>query len=481
MNKRGTLINDAFLLTASKMIANVLTLISAMLLARIRTLEENGIYSALLLIINLAISIFMLGLPNCINYFFARAETIEEKNEFLSLYYTLSTALSIILGSVLVILMPIWTSYFKNEKIALYWFFLLIFPWAKIITASIGNVLVVLNKTNILLRYSMSNSFLLLLIIFIIWIFDLSFMTYMILYVLVEGGYALSVYILSSTYIGRLQINFNRNMVRRVLKFSIPLGLASIVGTLNIEIDKLMLGHLLSTENLAIYTNASKELPLTIVATSLTAVLMPKMVQLFRSGKNAEAIWIWREVTSISFAIMAFFSFGMAAFSTDAMIILYSEKYAKGGTIFAIYSLGLLLKSTYFGMALNSRGKSKLILYCAIATLVLNVTLNYLLYLGIGIIGPAVATVISQSIMNIIQLVLSSKELNVPFSKIFPWKNSALIIGVNGLFAVTFMFIHRTFFKGSINAVILAVIWGILYFGLLYKTGKTMLERLKEI
>lgn len=481
MAKEGSFATDAVRLTASKIIGNLLALVSAMLLARIRTLEENGIYSALLLVINLAASFFMLGLPNCINCFLAKAESKEEKNKFLSLYYTFSTALSVILGLVLVVLIPVWTAYFNNEKLALYWFFFLVFPWAKVITASIENVLVVLGKSSTLVKYRISNSIMLLLIILFIWVFKSSFMVYMILYVIVEGGYALAVYYLACKYTGALHINVDRIMIRRVLAFSIPLGLASIVGTLNIEIDKLMLGHLLSTSELAIYTNASKELPLTIVATSLTAVLMPKMVQLFSKQKNEEAIAIWRDVTTISFAIMAFFAFGMATFSTDAMVILYSEKYAPGGPVFAIYSLGLLMKCTYFGMALNSKGKTKLILYCAIGTLVLNTVLNVVLYMALGIIGPAIATILSQVLMNTLQLGLTSKILKVPFGRIFPWKYTVILLVINLLFAVSFMLIHKHAIPGNWQAVMLAVVWGVLYFSLLYKPGRKMWKHLKEV
>ena len=59
MAKNGSFMSDAVKLTASKIIANGLMMVSAMLLARIRTLEENGTYSQLMLIINLAASIFM--------------------------------------------------------------------------------------------------------------------------------------------------------------------------------------------------------------------------------------------------------------------------------------------------------------------------------------------------------------------------------------------------------------------------------------
>ena len=147
MAKEGSFTTDAFRLTASKIIGNLLTLVSAMLLARIRTLEENGIYSELLLIINLATAIFMLGLPNSINFFLAKAETKEDKNRFLSLYYTLSTVLSIVLGVVLVALLPLWIRYFADQNLAQFAFFLLLFPWTKVVIASVENVLVVLGKS----------------------------------------------------------------------------------------------------------------------------------------------------------------------------------------------------------------------------------------------------------------------------------------------------------------------------------------------
>lgn len=480
MSKDNTFTKDAVRLTASKVIGNILTLVSAMLLARIRTLEENGIYSALVLVINLASSIFMLGLPSSINYFLSRAESKNEKNEFLSLYYSFSTILSLILGIILVVLLPIWVKYFNNENLALYWFFLMVFPWAKVIGASVENVLIVLGESRTLVSYRVSNSVMLLFIIFIVWITKASFSIYMILYVVVEGGYAIAVYYLASKYTGALHISLNRQMIHKVLSFSIPLGLASIVGTLNIEIDKLMLGHLLSTEQLAIYTNASKELPIAIVATSLTAVLMPQMVRLFSQHKNLEAINIWRDVTTISFAIIAFFAFGMATFSKEAMTILYSEKYASGGMVFSVYSLGLLLRCTYFGMALNSKGKTKLILYCAIGTLVINSILNILLYMLIGVVGPAIATVCSQVIMNFVQLLLTAKELDVPFRLVFPWKKAGVIICINVLFALPFMLIHSCLFPGEWQAVILAAIWGGVYFGLLIKPGRNMWLRLRQ-
>ena len=480
MAKKGSFAKDAVLLTASKIIGKVLVLVSAMLLARIRTLEENGIYFELLLIINLASAIFMMGLPNSINYFLARAESKEDKNRFLSLYYTLTAILSVALGIVLVALMPVWIKYFNEPQLAHFAFFLLVFPWTRVVLASVENMLIVLGKSKTLLWFRVSNSFFLLLIIFFIWIADSTFMTYMVLYVFVEGAYALAGYILATKYTGRLHWNIDKDLIKSVLVFSIPLGLASVVGTLNIEIDKLMIGYLLNTEDFAIYSNASKELPLTIVAASFTAVLMPKMVRLFKEQHNEEAVAIWRDVTTISFAIMAFFGIGMAVFSTDAMTILYSAKYASGSSVFAVYSLRLLLKCTYFGMVLNTTGKTKIVLYSAIGTLCLNTVMNIGFYYLLGVIGPALATLLSGLTMGMFQIIFSSKLINVNFSKIFPWKNIGLIMLLNAAFGRVFHFIHVNFLPNNSHAIILAGIWGIVYCLILIRPGKYYWRKLKN-
>ena len=481
MAKEGSFATDAILLTVSKIIGNLLTLVSAMLLARIRTLEENGIYSELLLIINLATAIFMLGLPNSINFFLAKAETREDKNRFLSLYYTLSTVLSVVLGIVLVALLPLWIRYFNDQNLAQFAFFLLLFPWAKVVIASVENVLVVLGKSKTIVWYRITNSICLLLIILLIWVTNSSFTFYMVLYVAVEGAYALAVYALAAKYTGRLHWNIDKQLIRSVLTFSIPLGLASIVGTLNIEIDKLMIGHFLTTEELAIYSYASKELPLTIVATSFTAVLMPRMVRLFQQNRNEEAVAIWRDVTTISFSIMAFFGIGMAVFSREAMVILYSEKYAPGSQVFAIYSLGLLLKCTYFGMVLNTTGKTKMVLYSSIGTLALNCILNYILFQILGTVGPALATAISSLIMGLCQLLFSAKLTKIPFSLFFPWKNIAVLTLVNVALGAAFFSVHRLVFPGNWQAVVLAGLWAISYVAIISVPGKKLWKRMREV
>ena len=76
MTKKNNLGADAIKISASKIISLGMTMVTTMLLSRFRTLEEYGTYSQMLLVIGLVTSVCMLGLPNCINYFLARAELL---------------------------------------------------------------------------------------------------------------------------------------------------------------------------------------------------------------------------------------------------------------------------------------------------------------------------------------------------------------------------------------------------------------------
>ena len=88
-------------LTLSKVISLAVSMLTTALLSYFRTYTEYGTYSQLLLVVNLFSSLFMLGLPSSINYFLARAETQAERQRFLSVYYTLSTLLSLVMGGAL--------------------------------------------------------------------------------------------------------------------------------------------------------------------------------------------------------------------------------------------------------------------------------------------------------------------------------------------------------------------------------------------
>ncbi|MEG1925519.1 MAG: oligosaccharide flippase family protein [Ruthenibacterium sp.] len=462
--RKNSIGKDAVILTSSKVVAMMISVASAMFLSRFRTLEEYGTYSQLLMAVNLATSFVMLGLPNSINYFYAKAETQDEKDQFLSVYYNLSTILSVATGLILVLCAPLLVRYFNNPNINQFIYFLAAYPWTRVIMSSIENVLIVSEKAKFLMLFRISNSLALLAVIVIVQFLGWTFRQYMILFLMVESLFAIWAYFIVHKLIQKFCFSIDSTLLKSILKFSIPIGIASMVGTISLEMDKLVIGRFFDTENMAIYTNAGKELPITIFSASIVAVLMPKLVLLLKKGQTHDAILLWGDATTLSYIIICFFSVAFVVFAPQIMTILYSEKYLPGVPVFRVYSIVLLLRVTYFGMILNSIGKTKFILYSSIGSLLLNGILNYVFLVVFGFTGPAWATLVSIIVVNGFQLIMTGRQINISFKKIFPWKElyKITLLNVAGgiiLHSTVRVFHIGTNLKGILFSVVIGIIW----------------------
>jgi|LGOV01.1.fsa_nt_gb O-antigen/teichoic acid export membrane protein len=332
------------------------------------------------------------------------------------------------------------------------------------------------------------NNFLLLILLIIVEFLNLGFFNYMILFIIMEIIFTIAVYVIVKNITGRIRFYINFSIISQVLKFSVPIGLASVIGVLSVQIDKLIIGMIYTTEDLAIYTNAARALPFTIIAASLTAVLMPHLVKLLKANRITDSIKLWSDANIISYAIISFFAFNLVVFAPDVLTLLYSEKYLPGVNVFRVYSVVLLLRFTYFGIILNSIGKTKHIMYGSLFSLLLNVGLSFLLYKVFGFVGPAIATLISLSSVALYQLVVTSKILNVKFKNILPWSHIIQTTMINLGLGTFFAYVHKYHFQNISSvyyslgkSIIFASIWGIVYILIMKKRVFLSWNNLKNV
>ena len=472
--KKMSLKKEATLLSISKMANLVITMATSMLLSRFRTLEEYGTYSQLDLVLNLLTTLFLLGIPNAINFFYPRADTNDERKIFLQTFFSINTILSVIAGLAMIFSLPLLVIYFKNEKLYQFVYFMVLMPWAKITIQERGNLFVAANKTRTLIKHTPANSVALLGIIILTKICNQSFGFYMILYVLVELGFGLIVYIEAKKLTGSLAFKIDRLLLKKILIYSIPIGISDMVSTISKEVDKLMIGGFLNTESLAIYTNAAREIALTVISTSFIAVLMPKLSRLINEKKQKEAVVIWKSTTSFTYIFMCFGVSALIVFAPQVITILYSEKYLPGTNVFRIYSLILLWRTAYFGTILSLYGKTKKILYCSITSMILNVILNYVLYMVLGFTGPAWSTFISVGIVNLLQLKLSANILKIKMGQIFPWRELFKVTIINVILGWGVHLIMQSFQIGTTKkdcaiSISIGIIWMAIYFGIIMR------------
>ena len=431
MSVNSNVSKDATILSISKVLSMAISMISAMLLSRFRSLDEYGTYSQILTVVNLATAIFMLGLPNSINYFIARSRNDEERSRFISLYYNIVTIMCVAVGILLYIVLPFIVMYYDNEMIYSFGYILLLLPWTQIVIGGLSNMLVASGNTMRVLIYNLARGLALLAIIFFVQLLGQSFYQYMVYYMCVEMIFSLWVYAEAKKLVCKWYFNWDTALLKRVFSFSIPMGLASAISTLSIQLDHLMVGKFFTTEELAIFSNAAKELPFTIISSAFTAVLVPKMAKLFKNNQNSEAVEIWKKSVELNAIILFFCATTCFVFAPQIMTILYSQKYLAGVSVFRVYGLVLIMRITYFGMVLNSKGKSKFIMYSSVISLLLNFVLNYVGMNLFGMLGAALATFLSLMIIGYAQLMFSARILEISIMDIFPWAKLLRVLTIN--------------------------------------------------
>lgn len=477
LNKKASVGSDAVFLTVSKIMVSLIGLVTSMLLARFRTLDEYGTYSQIIMVVDLVSTIILMGLPNSVNYFIAKADTDKDRRKFLSVYITTSTILTIIIAVCLNLATPLIIEYFDNPLITTLTYVFNIYPWSSIMTHSLSNVCVVYGKSNKLIYFSVTHAVVNLLIILIAQLFNLNFATYMIIYMASMLAFAVFAVLWIRKMAGGLKISIDLKMIKEMIVFCVPMGLASVVGTLNAELDKLVIANFFTTAEYAVFANAAKELPVTILTNSLTAVLLPCIVRLMKNNNKASVVKVWGNAINITFPVMCLIAGGLFVFAPDVMSLFYSAKYATpdGIAVFRVYTTILLYRFTYWGIVLNATGKTKLILYSSIASMVCNLAGNVAMYHVFGFIGPAISTFIVVGVISVFQLYFTKKTLDTTFAKIFPWKNMLKNLLQTVGFGAIFWLIKNMLLDGFTGTTSIAIsiglggVWGILFVLLNYK------------
>lgn len=184
---------------------------------------------------------------------------------------------------------------------------------------------------------------------------------------------------------------------------ALPLFLVSAMQVVLTQTDSLMLGMLVGTTKVGIYTTASRIA--TLLAFGLTAVnvvLAPMIAELYSSQKHAE---LQRMLTLSAHAIFAYTSLsgvGLIIFGNN-LLALFGIGFSEGYPTLVILTLGQIVNALAgsVGFLMTMTGHQKEALYVVSISAGLNVVLNALLIPHWGAEGAATATALTTATWNV--------------------------------------------------------------------------------
>jgi O-antigen/teichoic acid export membrane protein len=232
----------------------------------------------------------------------------------------------------------------------------------------------------------------------------------------------------------RDKFEFSATMWRKIFAFSIPLAFVGLAGVANINLDKILLRHLLPVDDpeyfVGIYGACYK-----------ISIIMVLFIQAFRFA--AEPFFFSQESQDNArqtyalvlkyFLVFCLFIFLVTMFFIDIVGLFVGSRFREGLVVVPILLMANLFLGIYFNLSIWYKLTDKT-WYGAIITLVgtlVTIVLNVLLIPKIGYLGSAWAALACYFSMVVISYFFGKKHYPIPYET---GRMALLIVGAVGLY-----------------------------------------------
>jgi len=213
--------------------------------------------------------------------------------------------------------------------------------------------------------------------------------------------------------------------MKAMVVYSIPLATATALGTIFLQLDKIIVSSMCSPEQFAIYSNGAIEIPLVgIITGSIGAVIQPDLRRLVAVDDKLAALALFRQAAEKSAVILIPVMIFLLVSAEPFILTLFSKKYADSILPFRLYLLMLPIRIAQYGALQMALGLNKAILYRTVVSLPINLVLSILFVRWCGFIGAIIGTIITLYAFNCVwNFSIISRAMKCRWSQILPFKS----------------------------------------------------------
>jgi O-antigen/teichoic acid export membrane protein len=257
---------------------------------------------------------------------------------------------------------------------------------------------------------------------------------------------------------------FSPTLFRAMAIFGAPmLGFEVARNVLNVA-DRYMIQAMMGGEALGLYSaayNMSEYVQMIAIA-SIGQAIVPMYVRLWEEKGEAETRRFLEDSLRYYLLLGMPIIAGLSAVGEDLLVLLASEKYRAGAAIIPWVMAGIVIQG---GMVIQGAGlyihkHTVLIMARVAATAVLNIILNLVLIPLYGIVGAAIATLLSALALAALTVVLTRERLPLGV----PWPS---IVRYGLLSIAMYVIVTQAPFGHGAVGLVARVVTGALSYGLL--------------
>jgi O-antigen/teichoic acid export membrane protein len=215
---------------------------------------------------------------------------------------------------------------------------------------------------------------------------------------------------------------------REQLRYCAPFGSALIVSQLNASMGSLFVTKLLGPAALAQYAIGAYAQPIiTVLRNSLSDVLLGEMAARRLRGED-DLLTLWRRSTVVTAILLVPLGVILARFAETIVMTLFSPDYQPAVIVFQVYVLALLRETFDFGIPLRALNRTAPILRTNLLAIIVNAALMALMVPAWGLVGAAIALIISRIIEGTYLARELARAFNLRLRDLARWSDLGKIV-----------------------------------------------------
>ncbi|MCU0759900.1 MAG: oligosaccharide flippase family protein [Steroidobacteraceae bacterium] len=207
------------------------------------------------------------------------------------------------------------------------------------------------------------------------------------------------------------------------LAFCVPSGIAVFVSTLNSSIGGVFVSRSLGEAALAQFVIAGYvTMVVSPLRNSVSDVMLPRMANLTTQDPNG---WLplWRRAVVLFAILLLPLALLLGRYAELFVTTLFSARYRDAIPVFQVYCASLLISCVDIAVALRAINKTRLMLVGNVIVLVLNLALVSVLVPALGATGAALALLGSQLVALSYLLVVTARAQGLRLAELLPLRD----------------------------------------------------------
>lgn len=249
-----------------------------------------------------------------------------------------------------------------------------------------------------------------------------------------------------------------KELAREQLTYSIPFGLAVSLNILFQRFDKIICISFLTSAEFAVYAIAFFGIPgILQVFDSLSQVYLIKMTVKHQEKKTAELGEIYKSLvaktTSFSFPVLLI----VWLYAKKIILVLFTSNYLEAVPLFRVYLTSILIFMLCSGLILRATGKTNYTLKSYTHSAFVVLPLTYVLIRLTGVWGAMAGALVSIALPRFLNLGKEIKLIGSSFATFFPWKKFGQIGLISVASIIPFATLEYFFDYGTIVTALLGL------------------------